>query len=92
EQYMNTMFTLNDGKLVAGRIAQESPDKVVVMINPFDAATTATVSKSEIKSRELSKVSAMPPGLLNTCTEDEILDLVAFLESMGDPKHPNFAK
>ncbi len=92
EQYMNTMFTLNDGKLVAGRIAQESPDKVVVMTNPFDAATTATVNKSEVKSRELSKVSAMPPGLLNTCTEDEILDLVAFLESMGDPKHPNFAK
>ncbi len=91
EQYMNTMFTLNDGKVVAGRIAQESADKVVVMTNPFDTASTATVNKSEIKSRELSKVSPMPPGLLNTCTEEEILDLIAFLESMGDPKHPDFS-
>ena len=92
EQYMNTMFTLNDGRVVAGRIAQESSDKVVVMTNPFDTATTATVNKAEIKARELSKVSPMPPGQLNTCTEGEILDLLAFLESMGDPKHPNFLK
>jgi hypothetical protein len=34
----------------------------------------------------------MPPGLLNTFSEDEILDLIAYLESMGDPQHPNFAK
>ena len=92
EQYMNTMFTLADGQVVAGRIAQETGDKVVVMTNPFDPATTAKVSKEDIKARELSKVSPMPPGLLSTCTEEEILDLLAYLESMGDPKHPNFAK
>jgi hypothetical protein len=34
----------------------------------------------------------MPPGLLNTFTEDEILDLLAYLESMGDEEHPNFLK
>ena len=77
---------------MAGRIAQETGDKVVVMTNPFDPATTAKVSKEDIKARELSKVSPMPPGLLSTCTEEEILDLLAYLESMGDPKHPNFAK
>lgn len=75
-----------------GRIAQETPEKVVVMINPFDTTTTATVNKSAIKSRELSKVSLMPPGLIDTFSEAEILDLLAYLESMGDPKHPNFSK
>ncbi len=92
EQYMNTIFTMTDGTVVAGRISQESGDKVVVMTNPFDAAATTTVDKSKIKSRELSKISIMPPGLLATCTEAEILDLLAYLESMGDPKHPNFSK
>ena len=81
-----------DGTVVAGRISQETGDKVVVMTNPFDAAATTTVNKSKIKSRELSKISIMPPGLLSTCTEADILDLLAFLESMGDPKHPNFSK
>ena len=51
-----------------------------------------TVNKADIKSREMSKLSIMPQGLLNTHTEEEILDLLAYLESMGDPKHPNFSK
>ncbi len=92
EQYMSTVFKLKDGDDVVGRIAQETPEKVVVMINPFDTTTTATVGKSAIKSRELSKVSLMPPGLIDTFSESEILDLLAYLESMGDPKHPNFSK
>jgi len=91
EQYMNTFFTMNDGRAVVGRISQETPDKVVVQPNPFDPATT-TIDKSEIKSRELSKISLMPPGLLNTYTQEEILDLLAFLESMGNPKHADFSK
>jgi hypothetical protein len=40
----------------------------------------------------ISKISIMPPGLLSTCTEAEVLDLLAYLESMGDLKHPNFSK
>lgn len=92
EQYMMTMFTMKDGTVTAGRISQENADKAVVMTNPFDTATTATVSKADVKSRELSKASLMPPGLLNTFSEDEILDLLAYLESMGDEKHPNFSK
>ena len=34
------------------------------------------------------------PGPVPTVNwaEDEILDLIAYLESMGDPTHPNFAK
>jgi hypothetical protein len=32
----------------------------------------------------------MPSGLLNTFTKEEILDLLAYLESLGDAKHPNF--
>lgn len=76
----------------AGRISQENADSVVVMTNPFDTTVTTTIAKTDIKSRDLSKLSLMPPGLLNTFTEDEILDLLAYLESMGDPQHPNFSK
>ena len=92
EQYMMTVFTMKDGTVTAGRISQENADTAVVMTNPFDATTTTTVSKGDVQSRELSKVSLMPPGLLNTFSEDEILDLLAYLESMGDEKHPHFSK
>lgn len=92
EQFMMTVFTQKDGTVTAGRISQENNGKVVVMTNPFDTTTTVTLEKADLKSRELSKTSLMPPGLLNTFSEAEIADLLAYMESMGDPKHPNFTK
>ncbi len=92
EQYMMTVFTMKDGTVTAGRISQENGNTAVVMTNPFDATTTTVVSKGDVTSRELSKVSLMPPGLLNTFKEEEILDLLAYLESMGDEQHPHFRK
>ena len=92
EQYRMTVFTMKDGSVTAGRISQENDDPVVVMTNSFDPTVTAVISKPDIKSREFSKVSLMPPGLLNTFNQDEILDLLAYLESMGDENHPVFSK
>ena len=92
EQYRMTVFTMKDGSVTAGRISQENDDTVVVMTNSFDPTVTAVISKPDIKSREFSKVSLMPPGLLNTFNQDEILDLLAYLESMGDENHPVFGK
>ena len=92
EQYMTTEFTLKDGTTTSGRIGQENDESVVVITNPFDPSATKTISKSDIKSRDLSKTSLMPPGLLSTFKDDEILDLLAYLESMGDEKHPDFSK
>ena len=91
EQYMNAFLKMADGSVVVGRITEETADKVMVQPNPFDKATIPVI-KSQIKSRELSKISLMPEGLLNTYTQEEILDLLAYLECMGDPKHPDFKK
>ncbi len=91
EQYMNTAIETKGGQVVVGRIAEETPEKVVIRPKPLEPETV-TVLKSEIESRSLSKTSPMPAGLLNTFTKDEILDLLAYLESLGDPNHPNFRK
>lgn len=34
----------------------------------------------------------MPEGLVNNFTQDEILDLIAYMESGGKKDHPNFKK
>jgi putative heme-binding domain-containing protein len=91
EQYMNTILKLKDGNVVAGRITEETAEQVAVAPNPF-APDATKVKKSDIKDRELMKFSIMPAGLLNTFTPDEVADLIAYMESMGDPKHPNFSK
>lgn len=91
EQYMNTSIETTDGKVYIGRITEDTPEKVVLRPNPLEP-TTVTIAKSEIETREHSKISPMPVGLLNTFTKEDILDLLAYLESFGDSKHPNFAK
>jgi putative heme-binding domain-containing protein len=91
EQYANTVIETTKGTVVIGRITDETPEKVVIRPNPLESATV-TIKKSEIESRQPSKISPMPMGLLNTLSKDEILDLLAYLESLGDSKHPNFGK
>jgi putative heme-binding domain-containing protein len=89
EQYMNTAIETKAGQVVIGRIVEETEEQVVLRPNPL-APETVTVQKADIETRELSKTSPMPTGLLNTFTKEEILDLLAYLESLGDSKHPNF--
>lgn len=50
------------------------------MTNPL-TQTTAEVSKAGVDKRAASKISPMPEGLVNTFTKEEILDLIAYLES-----------
>lgn len=39
------------------------------------------INKSDIQSREVMEKSMMPEGLLNNLSEEEILNLVAFLKT-----------
>jgi hypothetical protein len=50
------------------------------------------IDRKEIELMEVSKVSAMPTGLFNAMTREEILDLLAYLLSGGDASHRFFTK
>jgi hypothetical protein len=50
------------------------------------------IDRKTVKSIEPSKVSPMPPMLLSMLNQEEILDLVAFILSGGDPANAMFAK
>ena len=53
-------------------------------------AGEVTIPAGEVQSREASPVSLMPPGLLNVLKQEEILDLLAYIESGGNAKAANF--
>jgi putative heme-binding domain-containing protein len=91
EQFQNFVITKKDGDDVVGRIVDETPDKIVVQPNPL-VADRVEIKLSDIVKREPSKLSPMPEGLLNNFNEDEILDLLAYIESLGKPGAENFAK
>lgn len=91
EQFQNTTFLLKDGEDVTGRVLDETESKLVVQPNPL-VPDQVEIKKSNIQSRQPSKLSPMPEGLVNVLTKEEILDLIAYLESVGRPGHTAFRK
>lgn len=89
DKFRLTLLTLSDGRTVAGGIDSEDDERIVLKPNPL-SPEVVEVGKSLIVRREVSDVSPMPAGLLATLKEDQILDLLAFLESGGNPSAPNF--
>lgn len=91
EQYENTTFVKTDEEEVTGRVLEENDQRLVLLINPL-AGTKAELKKAEVKSRHRAKLSAMPEGLVNSLSQEEMLDLLAYVESMGNPNHALFRK
>ena len=63
----------------------------MLLTNPL-TNTKAEARKSDVKSREAAKLSPMPEGLVNILSKDEILNLLAYMESGGNPQSTAFAK
>jgi hypothetical protein len=62
------------------------------MMSPFAPTVLTSVKKSEVKAKKVYPVSMMQPGLINVLNKDELLDLVAYLLSGGNPKDKAFAQ
>ena len=92
DQYGATDFNLKDGTTVSGRIMNLKQDTYWVNTDMMTPSTITHVNVKDIKSIEPSAFSMMPPGLVNTMSEDDILDLLAYLISGGNPDHDLFEK
>ena len=91
EQYQSFLFTMKDGSMIGGQIAEENHYLLTLVIDPLTGAKQ-NYPKGNVVKREASPASLMPPGLLATLTQEEVLDLLAYLQSGGNEKAPNFAK
>jgi putative heme-binding domain-containing protein len=80
DEYKNTILTLKNGDVLLGRVVGEN-DKNILLLTDLLHLDRQYVSKSEVVSRRISKVSPMPEELANYMTEDEIWDLVAYLKA-----------
>lgn len=92
EQFQNTDVRLKDGDVVSGRILEDKPDHLVVLPDALKPDNKVTVKRADIKSVAPSKLSPMPEGLVNILSKDEILDMIAYMESGGNKNHAVFSK
>jgi len=92
EQFAPVVVTRQDGSTVSGVIVNLNGDTVQINTDLSDPDQRVGVDRKQVRSIEVSKVSPMPPMLLNMLTKEEVLDLVAFVLSGGDKEHRFFKK
>jgi putative heme-binding domain-containing protein len=91
DQYQTTDIVTRDGDVLVGHIEGEDDTGVSIRTNPL-SSEVVTVARNNIKERRPSKVSLMPEGLMDYLTQDEVLDLIAYLRAGGSANDKAFAK
>jgi len=90
EQFVPIVITKTNGDTVTGTIVNLNGDTVSVNTDPADPNEQVNVDRKLVQSIEPSKTSPMPEGLLGLLTQEEILDLAAYVLSGGDGKNSMF--
>ena len=78
EGYQMLLVTTRGGQTLAGTLASENAQQLVLRVVGLPPVTLA---KSEIQSREIIPTSMMPEGLLAALSDSEVIDLIAYLKT-----------
>jgi putative heme-binding domain-containing protein len=92
EKYRTVVVVDGNGKLHTGIVAERTEKLLRLLANPLDNQEPIELAVDDIEEEIASKISLMPAGLLNTLTQDEILDLLMYIETAADEKNAAFEK
>jgi hypothetical protein len=82
------LFLTVDGDTVSGLVVEESKDTISILENP-EAKEPTKLATEDIEQRVRTANSMMPKGLLDRFSKDEIMELMAFIESIQkEPQQP----
>lgn len=81
EKFRYVTVKTSDGKTITGSLESEDDERVVLRPNPL-APEKSEIAKAMIKERSVSEISPMPAGLLNALKAEQILDLLAWFETL----------
>ena len=90
KKYAVSTFLLDSGKRVTGLVSNETAKEFHVVTDPLKPDMPTVVKKDEVERQSKSESSIMPSGMLNWLTNEEILDLIAFVYAKGDKSHAWF--
>ena len=85
DQYASKTVLTTDGRSITGLVAPQADGSLIVLQSN---GQKASIAGEDIDKTIPSKISAMPEGLLNTLTLEEIANLFSYL---GQPADANIA-
>jgi uncharacterized repeat protein (TIGR03806 family) len=84
DDYATTLLETSQGTVVSGRVERE--DDQALVVRPPSSDRAVTIQKGDIVSRRRSDQSNMPLGIVNVLRKEQMLDLLAYLQSDAEPK------
>ena len=79
DDYKMVVITTRDGRTHVGNLAAENDRQITMRVVGKEPVV---ILKSSIQSREETPMSMMPPGLFKSLSDQEVLELVAFLKTI----------
>lgn len=92
EQFSSVVVVTESGLTHTGVVVNLSGDTLTINTDLTDPNKRVKIDRKEVEELFVSKTSAMPVGLFNRMSQEEILDLTAYLISGGDQSHEYFRK
>jgi virginiamycin B lyase len=92
KKFQTQMVVTDDGRLRTGLIIEETNNEIRLLPNLLKPDKIDRISKSSIEARKIADVSTMPTGLLDTYSEGEIYDLLAFIQSVSSRNESSSGK
>ena len=90
DQFSAVTVVTDAGKTYTGVVVNLNGDTLTLNTDLTDPNLRVEIDRKKIEELEPSKTSPMPVNLLALLTKDEILDLLAYVLSGGDPSHEMF--
>jgi putative membrane-bound dehydrogenase-like protein len=78
-RYRTTLIETTEGKVYQGLVIYEAVDGLILQT----ATATVRIAGDQIASRRVTPLSLMPAGLLDSLSDQEVVDLYAYLRSLG---------
>lgn len=82
DDYKMVVITTQDGRTYTGNIIAENDRGLTLRVVGQDPIS---INKSDMLSKEVTTNSLMPQGLLNPLTDEEVINLVAYLKTLEPP-------
>ncbi len=92
DQYKASVIVTTDEKTITGKIVNDAGGVYTVVLDPEDSSKVMEIKKENVASVKPSNISLMPEKLVNGLNENEVLDMLAYMLSRGDPNHAMFKK
>ena len=84
-EYAVTNILTTDGRVISGIVKAQGPESITVISNP-ENPRPEVISRDDIEEMVKSSTSLMPKGLLDRFTQDEVLELLAYLRAAAEPQ------